>query len=84
MSKYRKEKCEFCGRYGAQKHVEYKGPNGHGGLLTDTRYTCERCEERFHNDSRLAVANAGARVGGRPGRSQQDAERVFDSPETIS
>jgi hypothetical protein len=36
-------RCDWCGRFGAKKYVENKGPNGHGGRQTYTYYECMRC-----------------------------------------
>lgn len=38
------EHCDRCGRFGARKIVEDRGPDGLGGRRTQTTYLCPRCE----------------------------------------
>jgi hypothetical protein len=37
------QKCDWCGRFGARRFVEDKGPNGIGGRITYTYYECATC-----------------------------------------
>jgi ribosomal protein L37AE/L43A len=41
------ERCDNCGRFGARKNVQDKGPNGLGGRQTETHYLCRACEAKY-------------------------------------
>lgn len=50
-------RCDWCGRFGAVKHVEDRGPNGHGGRLTYTYYECMACTARLADPAAAPVRN---------------------------
>jgi hypothetical protein len=57
------EKCEACGRFGARKYVEDRGPNGLGGRQTSTRWLCDSCEDRARREeTAVRMANDYSRL----------------------
>lgn len=47
----RVDQCDECGRFGAKRYVEDRGPNGLGGRQTFTYYACDRCENKRREEA---------------------------------
>lgn len=60
----KQQKCDWCGRFGARRYVEDRGPNGIGGRITYTYYECATCTARIVDEKAKAkTSNTFSKTG---------------------